>query len=239
MPKTNNSAIIYEGESLIDGNPIIAIATGFNGNSNEKIGNNVVQVWIMRSDIRPSEAVSTKQDRSICGSCPLRGETCYVNTGFAPAQIYDSYQTGNYEYLSDRQLQKMRDYNKLLRLTAYGDMAAIGFKPVQSLVDAAKSTLGYTHSWSTNPDFTGRLMASVESVKTTLIARHQGWKTFRVKQAEDPLLPDEILCPNQVNPAIQCQDCRLCDGDSKNIAINVHGLDWKRDRFKQLTAKNS
>jgi hypothetical protein len=64
-------AIIYKGPSLLDGAPIVAIATY--SNRNTKTGK-VVQTYILRSDINPREASKTGADFSICGNCPMRGE---------------------------------------------------------------------------------------------------------------------------------------------------------------------
>ena len=85
------SAIIYNGPSLLDGKPIVVIATY--SNRNTKTGK-VVQTYILRSDINPLEASKTGEDYSICGNCPMRGEIttdperkqakgrkCYVNLG--------------------------------------------------------------------------------------------------------------------------------------------------------------
>ena len=47
------SAIIYNGPSLLDGQPIVVIATY--SNRNKKTGH-VVQTYILRSDINPLEA---------------------------------------------------------------------------------------------------------------------------------------------------------------------------------------
>jgi len=65
------SAIIYNGPSLLDGKPIVVIATY--SNRNTKTGH-VVQTYILRSDIHPLEASKTGEDYSICGECPMRGE---------------------------------------------------------------------------------------------------------------------------------------------------------------------
>ena len=85
------SGIIYKGPSLIDGKPIVVIATY--SNRNTKTGN-VVQTYILCEDINPLEASKTGADASICGTCPLRGtpttdpsrkiaagRRCYVNLG--------------------------------------------------------------------------------------------------------------------------------------------------------------
>jgi hypothetical protein len=59
--------ILYEGKSVLDGAPIVYIATL--STSNRKTGD-MVQTWILRSDINPVEASKQKLDASICGNCP-------------------------------------------------------------------------------------------------------------------------------------------------------------------------
>jgi len=102
----SNGYILYDGKSLIDGKPIVAIATI--DSSNKKTGA-MVQTWILRSDIDPVTASRTGQDYSICGNCPHKGKpsnkdsgqainrTCYVNLIFAPNNIYKSYKRGIYK----------------------------------------------------------------------------------------------------------------------------------------------
>jgi hypothetical protein len=70
--RPSNGVILYEGPSVIDGAPIVAIATGFKSpSSNDKTGT-MIQVWILRADIAPHEAQKTGADESICGDCPMR-----------------------------------------------------------------------------------------------------------------------------------------------------------------------
>lgn len=45
--------IIYRGPSLLDGAPIVAIATGLDGKHRNSKTGNMVQTWIMRDDIAP------------------------------------------------------------------------------------------------------------------------------------------------------------------------------------------
>jgi hypothetical protein len=52
----NQSFVIYDGPSLIDGKPIVAIAQVNTGN--RKTGN-MAQTWILRSDIDPITASRT------------------------------------------------------------------------------------------------------------------------------------------------------------------------------------
>ena len=70
MTKQLRAGIIYQGPSLLDGLPIVAIATY--SDKNTKTGK-VLQTYIMRSDISPLEASKTGQDFSICGDCKFRG----------------------------------------------------------------------------------------------------------------------------------------------------------------------
>ena len=56
-----------------------------------------------------------------------------------------------------------------------------------------------------------------------------GAKTFRVALPDDSLYDNEIECLAD-SKGIQCIDCGLCDGQSKNIAIVVHGQ--RKNNFK-------
>lgn len=232
--QVKNSAVVYQGKSLIDGNPVVAIATGFNFGANTKLGSNVIQIWILRSDVSPVEAIKSGQDYSVCGDCPLRGKVCYVNSAHAPSQIYRSYHRGSYDPISKAQLDRMRSHNKILRLTAYGDCAAIPKSALDPLIQAAPHTIGYIHQWRTRSDWKGILQASCETKEDALYARSLGWQTFRIKNPDDSLTPGERHCTNQKNPATQCEDCRLCDGSTAAIAVDIHGLNWKKQNFQQL-----
>jgi hypothetical protein len=65
------SFIIYRGPSLIDGEPIVAIAQV--SSRNAKTGS-MVQTFIMRADMDPITANRTGADHAICGTCPHRGK---------------------------------------------------------------------------------------------------------------------------------------------------------------------
>ena len=64
-----NGFIIYDGPSVLDGQPIIAVATL--KTSNAKTGN-MIQTWIMRRDIEPHLAIKSGDDSSVCGGCVQR-----------------------------------------------------------------------------------------------------------------------------------------------------------------------
>ena len=60
--------IIYEGPSKLDGAPIVAIATGVDGASDNGKTGDMVQITIIRADIAPHHATKTGDDTSVCGN---------------------------------------------------------------------------------------------------------------------------------------------------------------------------
>ena len=89
FPAMANGLVLHEGPSPIDGEPIVSIATL---HSNNRKTGDMVQIWILRQDMAPMEAIKSGGDRSICGGCPHRGtgtkRSCYVNVFRAPAAIW-------------------------------------------------------------------------------------------------------------------------------------------------------
>lgn len=78
-----NSIIVYDGPSIIDGKPIVVILTGLaDSSANGKTGN-LVQSFIIRSDVEPHTALKTGDDVSVCGLCPHRPMLARA-TGDAP-----------------------------------------------------------------------------------------------------------------------------------------------------------
>ena len=51
-----NGVILYEGPSLLDGEPIVAILTGLRSSSCNRKTGAMLQTWIMRADVSPAEA---------------------------------------------------------------------------------------------------------------------------------------------------------------------------------------
>ena len=74
--------IAYEGKSLIDKSPIVVIVTALNSSANSKTGN-MVQTFIIRSDVDPVTAARTGQDFGICGACRHRPKAAKI-TGEPP-----------------------------------------------------------------------------------------------------------------------------------------------------------
>ena len=65
--------IIYDGSSAIDGAPIVAILTGLANASRNAGTGDMLQLYIIRSDMMPEVARHTGADAAICGDCPMRG----------------------------------------------------------------------------------------------------------------------------------------------------------------------
>ena len=64
--------VLYNGPSLIDGAPIIAIACRITEASENSKTGAMIQTFILRRDIAPHLALKTGADSSVCGDCPLR-----------------------------------------------------------------------------------------------------------------------------------------------------------------------
>ena len=235
-----NGFILYEGPSALDGAPIVVIVTGLKKKSrNEKTGD-MVTTWIMRSDVAPVDALASGDDASVCGMCPHRpklGGVCYVTVWQAPRQIYKSYREGIYPRVT---LAQAADAvaGRLVRLGSYGDPAAAPVAIWEALTSKAEGWTGYTHQWRTAPDAFKRLtMASADDASEGFTARAAGWRTFRLRTADERVEPKlEFICPasNEAGKKTDCASCKACMGtDSKAKAspvIIVHGA-GKAARF--------
>lgn len=220
---------LWEGASLLTGEPIVVIAT-MNGN-NPKTDNDfksMVQTWILCRDIEPNIAVKTGKDEDVCGNCiqrPSLGGACYVRTYQAPLQIWRSYKRGNYNNVIN--LESLRGAE--LRLGSYGDPSAVPYEVWENLIDKVQPRLmtGYTHQMS-HKSFDKRMadicMISADTPNVALKAQSKGWRTFRMTSDSTQLLPNEIVCVNETE-GTSCIDCGLCDGanDKPNIAVLAHG----------------
>ena len=86
-------AVLYEGPSRIDKEPIIVIMTYTS--SNEKTGD-IPQVWLLPRDIHPHQARVEGHDTRVCGGCIFAGNRgCYLNW-FELKSIQDSYARGKF-----------------------------------------------------------------------------------------------------------------------------------------------
>lgn len=227
-----NGYILWEGPSPIDGSPLVAIVTM--KTSNEKIGK-MAQVWILKRDLNPVDAVATGADASICGNCPHRKQsngvrTCYVNVGQAPRSIWLAYQRGNYPRLSQSRFSTVFSGIKV-RWGAYGDPAMLPRVLFLAVNRCAAGHTAYTHQWK-QPFANwavGMMMASCDSVKDYEQAREMGWRTFNVVSVATKPTVQAKQCPETVKDSLaQCATCSLCNGARADIFIHAHGPSAKR-----------
>ena len=224
--------VVYEGSSLLDGSPIVAIVTL--QSANRKTGD-IVQTWILRSDVHPLSALKSGQDAAICGDCkhrPFLGGACYVNVGQAPSRVWGAYKAGKYPRLNPWEVAE-RIAGRVLRLGSYGDPAAVPSWVWRALVHKANGWTGYTHQWRIRQSLHDLCMASVDNEEEYQQAKASGWRTFRVRTEDETLMQREIACPasDEAGNKTTCERCRLCAGTAKpakDIAIIVHGTKAKR-----------
>lgn len=223
--------IIDQGLSPIDGKPYVAILTV--KSSNRKTGN-MAQVWILREDLNPVEAVSIGEDYSICGNCPHRKDangkrSCYVNVGQGPNSIWKAYKRGKYQWVEHTaDLIKVLK-NRKIRWGAYGDPSIIDPMIVKELNSYASGHTGYTHQWKQPfaAPYVGIFQASCDGFQDYLDATANGWKTFTVvSKNATPNYAKQ--CPATVTGSqAQCITCSLCDGAKTDIFVHAHGTGSK------------
>lgn len=235
--------IIYSGPSRIDGSPIVAIAT--NGSKNEKTGD-MIQIWILHSEISPVEAAHSGADQAVCGDCPQRlflGGGCYVKVHQSPTSVYRAFKRGNYNdpvraAVVSKQLTELP-----IRLGAYGDPAAV---PVeiwrQLLARGIGRFTGYTHQWRQprNQAYRDFLMASCDCPADAEEARALGWRYFLVADRDQPTPERTVECLAD-SQEMSCFDCGICDGNRfdgqsqrASVWIAPHGILANRFRLAVL-----
>ena len=228
------SGIIYNGPSLLDGEPIVVIATF--SNRNTKTGA-VVQTYILRSDINPLEASKTGADYSICGDCVMRGEVttdpkrkqakkrkCYVNLGQGVLIVYKSFLRGVYAMANTKTGRNTLGRARFVRVGTYGDPAAVPAFIWEQLLSEADDWTAYSHQSGWRPDIA---MQSADNKAQALEHWKAGRRTFRVIADLGELdKANEALCPasKEAGRRVQCTACKLCKGSSlgKSIAIVEH-----------------
>jgi hypothetical protein len=135
----------------------------------------------------------------------------------APFNVYKSFLAGDYPVVTWPELQAVVE-GRVVRLGAYGDPAAIPFDVWHAMLRTAASWIGYSHAWKTcDPRFKTIVMASVDSEREFFDAGLRGWRTFRIRRPDEPLIARaEFVCPasDEAGHRVTCADCRLCRGTS-------------------------
>ena len=246
MTKTTRpgSGIIYRGPSVLDGSPIVCIAT--RNSSNSKTGG-MVQTWILADDPARDPLTINRLglDFGICGACPLKGtpapdkekgtaegRACYVTLYQAPLNIWRTLNRGRYPAIDPAALA---DYGagQNIRLGAYGDPAAVPGEIWRALLSQAAGWTGYSHQWGlinkkARAVISSACMISADSLAEARKHWARGRRTFRVISRPEEMAPGEIICPatKEGGQKTTCERCKLCQGSqvkAKNIAAVAHG----------------
>ena len=225
-----SGAVIYKGPSNFDAKPIVVIAVWSSKNS--KTGD-MLQTYILRSDIDPRDANKYGEDESICGQCQHRGtptldptkalaeeRTCYVSMGQGPLIVFNEFIAGKYPVASPRAVGAGRR----VRIGTYGDGAAAPDYVWSELLSEAEGHTAYSHNGG-DPQ---RYMVSADTLAQAQGAWANGYRTFRVVRDVSDIRKNEVLCPasKEAGHKTTCAACLLCGGASvkaKSIAIPVHG----------------
>jgi hypothetical protein len=232
----NSTYIVYEGPSLYDGQPIVVLVQ--TGSKNRKTGD-MVQTYILRSDIDPITASRTGQDKAICGDCPHMGKahdgdsgqakerTCYVTLAHGPLGKYKAYKRGAYDKATGHSAIRALGLGRMVRLGTYGDPACVPSYIWESLISASAGHTAYTHG-AINP-MPQVIMTSADSAIQAQQAWDRGERTFRViSDLAQVIKGKEIICPASegAGKRATCETCKLCAGASvkaKSVAIVAHG----------------
>lgn len=235
-----NGYTVYDGPSMLNGEPIMAIITGYAiATANPKMGPAPLQTWILARDDDPITAVRSGRDAAICGDCPHRGviedggnvgRSCFVEYHWGVRNVWLAQRRGNYpETVRVTDLIRLGEA-RMIRLGSYGDPAAVPFWVWRSLAHASALTIGYTHAWrNCHAELKTLCMASVDSEEERAEAKALGWRTFRVRRADQPLGHHEIVCPASAESGHKtvCEECRACTGlggkAKADVAIVAHG----------------
>jgi hypothetical protein len=104
---------------------------------------------------------------------------------------------------------------KYLRIGCDGDPVGIPFDVWNRLLTHASGWSCYTREWRGCDDrFKQIAMALVDSIGEQAEAGLRGWRTFRVRRANEKLKASETVCPASVEAGSRsnCVECGLCCG---------------------------
>lgn len=243
--------VLYQGPSMLDGAPIVAVATGFAKRSKNAKTGDMVQTYIIRADVAPTEAAKTGQDVSVCGDCkqrPTNGGACYVTLMHGPLSVFKGHQRGIYPVAQDAESIAALGDGRMVRLGTYGDPAAVPAWVWQSLVSRAVGRTGYTHQWRNEElpvahrdALRALVMASADTLQEAQEARAKGLRYFRIRLATEPLQAREFVCPasEEAGKRTDCASCGACNGTQREAqaspVIVVHGSKARRFEAQRAT----
>jgi hypothetical protein len=103
---------------------------------------------------------------------------CYVLPWTGPKRVWESY----VEQAPDLDMAReaLERAGRPVRITSYGDMAAVPPVVWKRLIPTKLWGPAYTRRWRSCPEWKGLALASVESVTEAREAQGQGWRTYRI-----------------------------------------------------------
>lgn len=237
-----NGAVLYEGPSVLTGDPVVVVLTGLLRLSQNPKTGPMLQTWIMRSDVDPIDAAKRGDDRAICGGCKLRGRGdgtlrdrgCYVTLAQGPLGVWKSYISGQYPERKRPDQRRLCGEQGSVRIGSYGDPAAVPVGVWRSVLDGCEwgghGWTGYTHQWR-HERFDARLteflMLSCESESNLEEVKQRFGPSARTFRAARNAVPTwkEVICPAD-GVRVTCSSCQLCRGraaKARSVVIEAHG----------------
>jgi hypothetical protein len=214
--------VVHRGTSPGTGDPYVVIATFHS--ENEKTGN-VVTVWIVRDDVKPTQAKSRGEVHATCLDCVLgMVGGCYVVVQNAPNAIWRAYKDGRYEEYAPERHDSMIA-GRVVRWGGYGEPVLVDLEIIRHWShDLSIGWSGYTQQWR-RPEFQAYrsfFMASVHSIRQADLASTMGWRYFRdcASLEDEPVRRGEFLCPASYEGGerMQCIDCKQgCNGANRPV----------------------
>jgi hypothetical protein len=241
--KTTPVLVAHVGPSQFDSSTVRVVVYSLRGSRNAKLGP-MAQALICRDDCPPHHATRLGLDGAVCGDCTLRTANaggCYVATGLHYPHLW-RLSCGLAPDLEGA-CNAIRASQLPVRFGSHGDPAAMPFEVFEALVGA--TTRGgrprhtaYTQAWRTcDQRFREYAMARVLSAEQRHEAKGLGWRTFRVRLADMPVLSGERPCPAapESGRRTTCSRCLACSGTSsrrtRDLCIVAHG---SRDRVNRM-----
>ena len=121
---------------------------------NSKTGD-LAGLYVLPIDMKPTDSIKTKTDSLQCGTCPLKGNMCYVN----PITT-----NGVWSSTVGLETTPAPHTSKVLRLGVYGDAGLMPITTLDKVTRRFTSSLGYTHQWQDiDPVKAKYFMASIEA----------------------------------------------------------------------------
>ncbi|MBG94897.1 MAG: hypothetical protein CL793_06550 [Chloroflexi bacterium] len=146
------------------------------------------------------------------------------------AQVWTAFKAGTYDVLTTPEDKIRVGSFKEVRLGAWGDPTCVPIEQIKLITQESPEWYGYTQNWKQFPEFRPYLMASTCSIPETIEALKLGWRTYRIKPKDAPLMDNEIQCPYEKSKKrIKCVRCPTpCNGagpgkTQKSIVCNPGG----------------